>query len=113
MIAWWIIPVTMCVMLISALGAILFKKAAPTISLHPVKLLKNYYFWTAGIVYLLGAVGYYALLRITPLSVLYPLSSFTYMWLAIIGYFHLNEPFNMRKIGGIALIMLGAFIITL
>jgi small multidrug resistance pump len=59
-----------------------------------------------------AAFMYIFALRKIPVSVAFPSVSLSYAIVAVLGYFLFNEPFGIRQIGGIALIMGGVMLIN-
>lgn len=101
------------IMLLGALGSYFFKLSSETISIRPVALLLNWRFWAGGFLYLLSMACYFALLSRYPLSVLYPMSSLTYVWVALLSWKLLDERLGMLKLLGICSIIVGISILTL
>lgn len=60
----------------------------------------------------ISAVLHFFALSLGELSVVYPASSFTYVWSVLIANFVLKEKINDKKIIGIGLIVLGVFLVT-
>ena len=59
-----------------------------------------------------AAFMYIFALRKIPVSVAFPSVSLSYAIVAVLGYFLFNEPFGLKQIGGIALIMGGVVLIN-
>ena len=59
-----------------------------------------------------AAFLYIIALRKIPVSVAFPSVSVSYALVAILGYFMFGEPFGLKQIGGLALIMGGVFLIN-
>src|SRR5262245_26752889 len=59
-----------------------------------------------------AAFLYIIALRKIPLSVAFPSVSLSYAIVAVLGHFLFGEPFGLRQIGGIALIMGGVALIN-
>jgi small multidrug resistance pump len=59
-----------------------------------------------------SAFLYIIALRKIPVSVAFPSVSLSYALVAILGHFLFDEPFGVRQIGGIALIMGGVGLIN-
>jgi len=108
----WFLPAVAIVMLFGALGGYFFKLSSKTISIHPMRLLRNWRFWAGGFLYAISLIGYFMLLRLVPLSVMYPLSSITYIWVALLSWWLLKERFTGKKIAGIALIVVGIVVLA-
>ncbi len=51
-------------------------------------------------------------LRKIPVSVAFPSVSLSYALVAVLGHFLFGEPFGLKQIGGIALIMAGVLLIN-
>jgi small multidrug resistance pump len=59
-----------------------------------------------------AAFLYIVALRKIPVSVAFPSVSLSYAIVAVLGHFLFNEPFGIKQIGGIALIMGGVALIN-
>jgi multidrug transporter EmrE-like cation transporter len=59
-----------------------------------------------------AAFLYILALRKIPMSVAFPSVSVSYVLVAIIGHFVFGEPFGLKQIGGLALIMGGVILIN-
>jgi multidrug transporter EmrE-like cation transporter len=59
-----------------------------------------------------AAFLYMLALRKIPVSVAFPSVSVSYALVAILGYFVFGEPFGLKQIGGLALIMGGVILIN-
>jgi drug/metabolite transporter (DMT)-like permease len=107
----WAMALTILATFIGASGPILLKKGSKKFSLNPKKLLRNYHVVGGFFLYALGTMMFIAALRGGDLSVLYPLVSVTYIWVAFLSKRFLKEKMNKYKWTGILLIILGvAFI---
>ena len=62
--------------------------------------------------YVAAAFLYIVALRQIPVSVAFPSVSISYAIVAVLGHFLFKEPFGLRQIGGIALIMGGVLLIN-
>lgn len=110
---WFGIGIVAFATLISALGPIFMKKGATQFSLDPRKLIKNLnvilgcgFFGISAILFVIG-------LRYGELSVLYPLTSLSYIWACLLSIKFLNEKMNKHKWLGIACIVIGVMLIGL
>jgi drug/metabolite transporter (DMT)-like permease len=63
--------------------------------------------------YLLGALLNIVLLRHLPYSIVYPMTSLTYIWTMVVSYFLLKEKINRNKIIAVALIVTGVIVLNL
>ena len=59
-----------------------------------------------------AAFLYIIALRKLPVSVAFPSVSLSYAIVAVLGHFLFKEPFGLRQIGGIALVMGGVILIN-
>jgi drug/metabolite transporter (DMT)-like permease len=97
--------------LLGALGGFFFKKAS---GVSNNKLTNTLLFLAiGGSLYFTGALLNIALLKKLPYSVVFPLTSITYIWTMILSYFFLNEKITFRKLVGIAFIAAGCLLLTL
>lgn len=107
--------------LVGAVGSVYLKKGAAKFHvslkqglLRPISdLLKNTNIITGVILYLLGTILFLYLLRSQELSVLYPMTSLSYIFVAIFSAFILKERINAYKLIGISLIIFGVVLVTL
>ncbi len=116
--ALWAIGLVILGTIVGAFGPILFKKGSRTFSLDPRKilrnpmmLLRNYYVIGGCALYAVSSFIFIPALRGGELSVLYPIVSLSYVWVAILSIRFLGEKMNRTKVAGIALIILGVSLI--
>src|SRR4051794_12943715 len=95
---------------LGSLGGYFFKRA----SSHSLGLNKDFLLnlFVGGILYVLGALLNILLLKYLPYTVVYPLSSITYLWTMLLSYFLLSERISTKKICGVILIGLGSFLLA-
>lgn len=62
--------------------------------------------------YGLGAILNIVALKFLPYTLVFPLTSITYIWTMLISYFLLKEQISGRKIIGVLLIVTGAFVLV-
>lgn len=92
--------------LLGALGGYFFKKASsPNIQMLPALMI-------GGLFYVSGALLNILLLRELPYSLVFPLTSITYLWTLIIAYFYLGEKLTPRKIFGVLFILAGTILLV-
>lgn len=94
-----------------AYGGILLKKGASRFRLTLKGTIKNKNLVMGVIIYGLGTITYIIALRGAQLSVIYPLVSTTYIWIAIFSQKILGEKMNALKWAGIVLILAGVSLI--
>lgn len=94
--------------LFGALGGLALKK----VSSQERPMGKLIVFLTGGFLYGIGAIINVLALRHYPYTIVFPLTSFTYVWTFLFSYFYLKENINGYKIMGLAFIITGAFVIA-
>lgn len=104
--------------ILSALGPIFMKKGAATFTLNPRKILRNpaVLFKNWGVIigcsfFGLSAIVFVIALRFGELSVLYPITSLSYIWACLLSIRFLNERMNRLKWLGILCIIIGVTLI--
>ncbi len=99
--------------LISATAQVLLKFGTVELKLHPtfVGLLTNFPLLGGMALYGIGAALMVLALRHGELSVLYPLISLSYVWVAVLSVTIFGETMNVFKIGGICAIMTGVAVL--
>ena len=97
--------------LFGSLGALFLKRGSAKVSEHnsPVTTPQ---IWLGGLFYLAGALLNIYLLRGYSYSIVYPLTSLTYVWSLILSALLLHEKVTVQKLFGIAAICLGAFLLV-
>ena len=103
---------TIFTMLLGALGALFFKKAGASHSGSFVRLAFNGHFVFGAFLYGLSLIGYVLLLKRLPLTIMYPLTSITYIWVAILSIVLLKERMTGKKALGIGLVIFGIVVVT-
>ena len=98
--------------ILGAIGGFVFKLSSNSLKLQLKSLVKNYNLLLGFLFFALAALVYIYSLTQGELSVLYPISSLTYMWSIIIANFYLKEEINKFKIVGIIFILLGTVLIV-
>lgn len=78
-----------------------------------IYMLKNINLYIGGGLYLISALLNIFVLRYLDYSVVLPLTSITYVWTMIISYLILKESITKRKIAGVALILVGAVLVSI
>lgn len=95
-------------------GALFFKKAMAKLDGRGfAALLTEPRLYLGGMFYLLGALLNIFLLRRMSYSILYPMTSLTYIWTMIVSYFDLGEQINRDKMIAVALIVAGVIVLNL
>ncbi|MCD5324256.1 MULTISPECIES: EamA family transporter [Pontibacillus] len=93
-----------------SLGGFFFKKASD----HPFGINKPFILklGTGGAFYLAGAILNIYLLTLLPYTVVYPITSVTYIWTMILSSMFLNETITVKKGIGILLISGGSVLLV-
>ncbi len=103
---------------IGALGSLFLKKGAMSLQIRfswsgAVAVLKNGKLLLGIVLYVCSAIVFIYLLRFNELSVLYPLTALSYIFVTILSIYALREPMNRYKWLGIGFIILGIVLVTL
>jgi len=107
----WAILLVVFATLIGSWGSLLLKKGAEAFSLNLRKLFSNYHVLLGLFLYVVSSVFFIWALTGGELTVLYPVTSLTYIWVALMSVKFLNERMNKFKWLGIVLIMVGISLI--
>lgn len=97
--------------LFGSLGALFLKRGSAKVS-ELKSLVTTPQIWLGGLFYLAGALLNIYLLRGYSYSIVYPLTSLTYVWSLILSALLLHEKVTVQKLFGIAAICLGAFLLV-
>lgn len=110
----FLIPFSLLVIatLLGGFGAVYLKKASVNFNLSFTQV-KNVNLWFGIFYYGISTVLFLIALKFGELSIIYPLVSMSYVWVAILSMVKLNERLNKYKIAGISLIMLGVVFLGL
>lgn len=95
---------------VSAIG-ILFLKLASRFGL--MKMVFRRHFILGGVLFLLSGFFMILALKTEELSLLFPVTSLTYIWVTLLSRAYLKEDVNKWKIYGVALIVLGVTFVTM
>ncbi len=96
---------------IGSFGAVFLKMGAGRLHREIRSLLLNWRLAAGVALYLLSFVFYFLGLREGELSVLYPMVALGYIWTMVWSRIFFGEPFSRRKVGGIALILVGVVLL--
>ncbi|MBU0471550.1 MAG: EamA family transporter [Nanoarchaeota archaeon] len=109
---WIIVLVTLFATVIGAFGSLYLKKGAAHLDFNLKKQFKNFKLFFGLFLFLFSSVFYVWALRFADLSIIYPITSFSYIWVCLLSVKFLNERMNIYKWFGIFLILMGVFLIT-
>lgn len=114
----WAIGLVILGTMINASAPILFKLGSKNFTMHPIKLLKhpmrllkNWRVILGCFLYTVSAFLFIPALRGGELSVLYPVISLNYVWVAFLSILILKERMNFLKWLGIIVIILSVTLI--
>ncbi|MFH1589071.1 MAG: EamA family transporter [archaeon] len=97
---------------VSAIGSLFLKLGTKTLSLNFIKLLKNNKLILGIFLFGVSMLFYIWGVSMAKLSFIYPITSLTYIWISLLSIKYLNEKMNVYKWFGIAIIIVGVFLIT-
>lgn len=98
---------------VGSFGAVFLKWGAGRISRNPKTFLFNWRLAAGVALYLISTVFYLMALRHGELSLLFPMVSLGYVWTLLWSRLFFGEPFNRRKLAGLALIFAGLVVLNL
>ena len=102
-----LIFMTLC----GAVASLFLKGASSTEGI--LKMFLNINLYIGGGLYLISAVLNVYILRYLDYSVVLPLTSITYIWTMILSYMILKEKITVKKMLGVALILIGAVFVSM
>lgn len=95
-----------------ATGSLFLKKGSKDFKFNIPKLIKNWKLMLGTFFYVVSALIFVWVLKSTELSVLYPMNSLAYIWVAFLSIKYLNEKMSALKWIAVLLIILGVFFVT-
>lgn len=101
-----------CASFVGSFGAVFLKLGAGRLHRDWRTLLTNWRLGAGVAMYLLSFVFYYLGLKQGELSVLYPMVSLGYLWTMVWSKMFFQEEISRRKIGGVALILVGVILLN-
>lgn len=107
----WAVGLVILAVSVGSFGPIFLKKSSKTFSLNPFKMLKNYNLIIGVLFYGFGTVCFIPALKGGDLSVLYPLVSLAYVFVAFYSIWLLKEKMNLYKWAGVIIILIGVSLI--
>ncbi len=95
-------------------GALFFKRAiSRQAGVNIIKLALTPSLYIGGLFYVLGASTNIILLRFMDYSVIYPMTSLTYIWTLIVSYLMLGEKITRDKLFAIFFIVAGVVVLNI
>ena len=98
---------------IGSFGAVFLKAGAGRLHRDLRSLFFNWRLALGVAFFLLSSYFFVLAMRKGELSVLYPINSFAYCWTMIWSRIFFKEPITHRKVGGLALILIGITVLFL
>ena len=108
----WVIALVLIAAVLAALGQLLFKWGAASISSDLWSWLLNWQLIGGLALHGVGFVLLVIALKHGNLSILYPILATSYIWVALLSVHFLGEPFSVVQWIGIALIVGGISLIV-
>ncbi len=99
--------------MIGSFGPVFFKKAAEKKITSIMSLITNYNLIIGVFMYGVSSIIFIPALKGGELSILFPLVSLSYIWVALLSRFFFDEKITTFKWIGIAMIVIGTFFIGL
>lgn len=111
----WILSLMIFIMTISGtFGALFFKRAiSKQQGLNLFRLALTPSLYIGGVCYVLGASTNIILLRYMDYSVIYPMTSLTYIWTMIVSYLVLGEKITREKVFAVLFIVAGVVFLNI
>lgn len=95
--------------ILTALGQYFLKKGVSYFQLSFISIFTNYYLLLGVFIYALATILFLLALSKGELSIIFPLVTLSYVWVALAAYFLLGETLGIFKVLGILSIGGGAF----
>jgi len=111
-----IIAMTLLAAVIAAVAQYVFKRSVPRFDFKKGgirSLVKSKGIWAGGIIYLVSLVVYLKALGSGQLSFVYPTFASAFVFVTLISHFLLREKLNLKRVSGIALVVIGIIIVAL
>lgn len=102
-----LIFMTLC----GAVASLFLKRASGTEGV--LKMFLNINLYVGAGLYLISAVLNIYILRYLDYSVVLPLTSITYIWTMVLSYMILKEKITVKKMMGVACILIGAVLVSM
>jgi drug/metabolite transporter (DMT)-like permease len=108
----WTIIAILVTALLAAVGQLLFKMGAGSVTFNPMSWILNWHLIAGLALHGMGFVLMVFALKYGNLSVLYPVLATSYIWVGWLSVRFLGEPFSGLQWGGVVLIVLGIGLIV-
>ncbi|MBN2421710.1 EamA family transporter [Candidatus Woesearchaeota archaeon] len=98
--------------LIGSAGALFLKLGSAKVKFSIKELIKNFNLLLGLFLYCFSTIFYIISLKMGELTIIYPLTSLSYIWTALLSKKFLKEKLNIFKWTGILLIIAGIYFIV-
>ncbi|MBQ4868139.1 EamA family transporter [Priestia megaterium] len=105
------IPLLLIMTLLGSVGAVFFKYISTYLNEKKIKLALIC-FVGGGLFYGTAALLNVYVLTLLPYSIVFPLTSITYIWTLTFGYFLIKEKVTTKQVIGCILLIVGCFFIA-
>jgi drug/metabolite transporter (DMT)-like permease len=112
MVQWYNFLVMVLATLIGAVGALYLKTGAERLKGTLIQKLFIWRLWLGLFLYGIATLLSFIVLRTENLSIIYALTSMSYVWVILISWKYLGEKINAYKIIAISLILVGIVLLT-
>ncbi len=99
--------------ILGALGVLFFKFASKKVSFNIFSWLFNLKFVLGLLFYGLSFIAMIIAMKLTYLSIVYPLFALSYIWVALLSHYVLKEKLYFKNWIGFILIMIGIALTTI
>ena len=99
--------------LLGALGALMLKQGASILKFQIKVIIRNYNLWLGFLLYVFASIIFVYALKFGELSMIYPLTSLSYIWVTLLSVVLLKEEVRLKKWIGISLILVGVILLSL
>ncbi len=97
---------------LGGIGALLLKQVSRHFGFN-LDFFRKYKFYLAVFIYIISVILFVYGLKLAEVSVLYPLTSLSYIWVIIFSVLILKEKMNLNKWLGVIFIITGVIIMTI
>jgi drug/metabolite transporter (DMT)-like permease len=113
MIRWYNFLLVMIATMIGAVGALYLKRGAKELKGTLIEKVMTWKLWLGLFMYGIATIVSFTALRTENVSIIYALTSMSYIWVIIISQRFLGEKINTFKWAAIFLIVLGVILLTI
>ncbi|MFH1840229.1 MAG: EamA family transporter [Nanoarchaeota archaeon] len=98
---------------LGAIGSFFLKKSTNNLKFNLVSMFSNRYLVAGGMLFLASTIIFIWVLKFVDLSLAFPLTATSYIWVILISNKFLDEKIHFWKIISIVLIIIGSILISL